>query len=693
MKVKEIKISNILSFGLKTDFDNYSPDIKFEGNLNIIVGANGSGKSNFAEIVFTLFQTYFVEPYNYNYGYETDKTSNPTYLTKRNDVGANLRLNKHSDFEANESHIFLKLALADSDRKNIQFIKDNLQKLDEIVRDFLPGFPAPSAVPFAEVDVNSIKETPFKFVVNNANKSTKVDFNLVEEQGNQTQLVVNAYLRNFDLYRKLVEIGINKKKYEWEGLSVSFEFLGSHRIVGGFPTSVEFSPGQENNIGNYLFNKKNQNIKTNSDTGSVFSMTNAKVGNQIRKDLRSTLTLEQAVEKQFTETTALFFTLNVLLKEYLGLSIRYQGIPSINLDVLSTEVYKCKTDKKVDFEQLSSGQKSIFTLIFLVVTSELENGFLMIDEPEIHLHPKLQRKYFQLLKDFSNDYNLQSILITHSPVFIDEKTIKTTYRFFIEDGITSVIRGEGITASEEELIKFLSYTNSSKVFFTNKVILVEGDTDSYFLTFLLNNHIKTTEDVEFLAIGGKGSYKKWFDFLDKFKIKHYLVTDFDFINNPAEFGDLGIQEKCEQLASQGLTPTNVAEVKITPQQTLQQAQEASSVVFDSLLNKSLVDITETDLTTLKKGAFLQRLKKINFVAITEELDKTPDFKTKVEAAITNLRTKNIYVLRWGDLEDYLALHNKGLQNVVDYCANSKYSTMEVKFRLDLEGIFAEILAK
>ncbi len=693
MKIKEIKISNILSFGLKEDFDNSPLDIVFGGNLNIVVGANGSGKSNFAEIVFTLFQTYFVEPYNYNYGYETDKVGNPTFLTKRNDAGANLRLNKHADFEKNESHIFLKLGLADSDRTNIQFIKDNLTRLDEIVSEFLPGFLLPSATPFVEVDVNSIQEASFKFVVNNTNKLMKVDFNLIAEHGNQIQFVVNAYLKNFDLYRKLVEIGISKKKYEWESLSVSFEFLGSHRFVGGFPTNVEFSPGQENNIGKYLFNKKNQNIKTNSDSGSVFSMTNAKVGNQIRKDSRSTLTLEQAVEKQFTEPTALFFRLNVLLKEYLGLSIRYQGIPSINLDVLSTEVYKCKTDKKVDFEQLSSGQKSIFTLIFLVVTSELENGFLMIDEPEIHLHPKLQRKYFQLLKDFSKDYNLQSILITHSPVFIDEKTIKTTYRFFIENGVTNVIKGEGITASEEELIKFLSYTNSSKVFFTNKVILVEGDTDSYFFTFLLNNHIKTTEDIEFLAIGGKGSHRKWFDFLDKFKIKHYLVTDFDFINDPIEFADLGIQETHEQLASQGLTPASVAEAKITPPQTSQQAQEVSSAVFDSLLGKSLADITETDLNTLKKGAFLQRLKKIKFVAVTEELDKMPDFKTRVEATITDLRTRNIYVLRWGDLEDYLVLHNKGLQNVVDYCADGKYATMDDKFRLDLESIFNEILAR
>lgn len=46
MKIKEVKISNILSFGLKPDFDNTPSDIVFGDDLNVIVGANGSGKNN-----------------------------------------------------------------------------------------------------------------------------------------------------------------------------------------------------------------------------------------------------------------------------------------------------------------------------------------------------------------------------------------------------------------------------------------------------------------------------------------------------------------------------------------------------------------------------------------------------------------------------------------------------------------------
>jgi len=693
MKIKDIKISNILSFPLKANFDSESPDITFGDKLNVIVGANGSGKSNFVEIIFTLFQAYFIEPYNYEYAFDTDKTNHPTYLTKRNDVGNNLRLSKHNKSTTGNSQLYVSFLFGESDKNNLKFIRDNLVQLNTVIAKYTPGLLDFSSIPINEIDIDAISEISFKFNVNNSNKNTKVAFVLLPEANNKVQQVVDYYLRNFDLIRKVIETGINRDKINWDNVVASFEFLSSHRLFSSFPTNVEFSPGLDNSISNLTVQKKNQNIKTNTDTSYVFGLTNARIGNQIRKDSRSSLTLEQAINAQFTEEASLFFRLNTLLKEYLDLSIRHKGIPSINVDTLHIELFKCSNDEVIDFDELSSGQKSIFTLIFLVITSELQNGLLMIDEPEIHLHPRLQKKYFELLKDFSEKYNLQSILVTHSPVFIDEKTIKNTYRFYIENGETKIIKPEGITSSEEDLIRFLSYTNSSKIFFTNKVVIVEGDTDSYFFTYLLSNHLQNNQEIEFLAIGGKGAYKKWFEFLDKFKIKHYLVTDFDFLDNKPEYSQLGITETRLSIASQGITPENVVQAQIVAPQTLQQAQEASNLVFDGLLSKTLADITEDDLLALKKGAFRERQRKLKFNVITEELEKSSTFKVNVESAITDLRSQDIYVLKCGDLEDYLAIHNKGLQSVVEYCSQNKFATIEAKFKDDLTSIFTDILSK
>lgn len=693
MKIKDIKISNILSFPLKANFDSESPDITFGDKLNVIVGANGSGKSNFVEIIFTLFQAYFIEPYNYEYAYDTDKTNHPTYLTKRNDVGNNLRLNKHNKSTTGASQLYVSFLFGESDKNNLKFIRDNLAQLNTVITKYTPGLLDLSSIPINAIDIDAISEVSFKFNVNNSNKNVKVAFVLLPEANNKVQQVVDYYLRNFDLIRKVIETGINREKINWDNMVASFEFLSSHRLFSSFPTNVEFSPGLDNNISNLTVQKKNQNIKTNTDTSYVFGLTNARIGNQIRKDSRSSLTLEQAINAQFTEEASLFFRLNALLKEYLGLSIRHKGIPSINVDTLHIELFRCSNDEAIDFDELSSGQKSIFTLIFLVITSELQNGLLMIDEPEIHLHPRLQKKYFELLKDFSEKYNLQSILVTHSPVFIDEKTIKNTYRFYIESGETKIIKPDGILPSEEELIRFLSYTNSSKIFFTNKVILVEGDTDNYFFTYLLNNEIKSNQEIEFLTIGGKNSYKKWFDFLDKFKIKRYLLTDFDFLDKKTEYASLGISETRKKLASQGLTADNIAEAEMSNTDREQDVLGAFSSMTDAFINKKLSDVSQDDLITLKKGAFLKRQNKIKSSDVSLELENDATFKTNKEQTVNDLRSQSIYVLKWGELEDYLGIHNKGLQSVVDYCSSNSYSSMDTKFKDDVNDIFRDIISK
>lgn len=692
MKIKEVKISNVLSFGFKDSFDTAPSDIVFGDNLNIIVGANGSGKSNFTEILFTLFQNYFVEPYNYDYGYDTDRPRHPNYLSKRANAGDNLRLNKHSDSEGKESKLYIKITLGDSDKKNLEFIKGNIADLISVVEEYSKGLLTFDTTLFNAVNISTIGDVGFKFNVTNSDKTSRVQFALEEEVGNDVQKIVNFYLRNFDLIKKLIEVGISKRKYPWDNLNVSFEFLGSHRLFSSFPTSLDFSQTAETSIGDIIFQKKNVNIKNNSDMSFIFGLANAKAGNRIRKDLRnSRMTITESINKQFQDADSPFFKVNILLNQYLGLSIRHAGIPSENSDTLGLEIYKVANDKSVDFEQLSSGQKSIFTLIYLVITSELEDSFLMIDEPEIHLHPRLQRKYFELLKDFSDAYNLQSILITHSPIFIDEKSIKTTYRFFIENGNTKIIKPDNITASDEELIKFLSYTYSSKIFFTNKVILVEGDTDSFFFTYLLNDKIKSGEEVEFLVIGGKNSAKKWFDFLDKFKIKRYLIADFDYLDKPV-FADLQIDEIRENLASTGLTPEIISEVKLVAPVTRDSALEAFRKTIDELLTKDPVELSTDELTILKRGAFIER-KKIKFSKVAEEMEKEAVLKAKVEETILDLRNQDIYVLRWGDLENYLNIHNKGLQSVVDYCTSNDYDTMDKKFKDDLLDISGSIISK
>ena len=50
---------------------------------------------------------------------------------------------------------------------------------------------------------------------------------------------------------------------------------------------------------------------------------------------------------------------------------------------------------------------------------------VLLDEPEIHLHPQYQKQLGQILEIISVRRNCQIIVATHSPFFINDDTSAT----------------------------------------------------------------------------------------------------------------------------------------------------------------------------------------------------------------------------------------------------------------------------
>lgn len=68
----------------------------------------------------------------------------------------------------------------------------------------------------------------------------------------------------------------------------------------------------------------------------------------------------------------------------------------------------------------SSGIKQIGLIQMLLNTRQLkENSFLIIDEPEVNLHPNWQIKFAEILTLLANDLNITVYINTHSPLFIE----------------------------------------------------------------------------------------------------------------------------------------------------------------------------------------------------------------------------------------------------------------------------------
>lgn len=68
---------------------------------------------------------------------------------------------------------------------------------------------------------------------------------------------------------------------------------------------------------------------------------------------------------------------------------------------------------------LSTGLKSFVIIKRLLETGAIrEGGYLVLDEPEVHLHPKWQLTFAELIIMIAKEFDIKVLLTTHSPYFL-----------------------------------------------------------------------------------------------------------------------------------------------------------------------------------------------------------------------------------------------------------------------------------
>lgn len=72
-----------------------------------------------------------------------------------------------------------------------------------------------------------------------------------------------------------------------------------------------------------------------------------------------------------------------------------------------------QTGQNLPFNALSSGEQEIIKVLFDVARKEIRHSVIIVDEPELHLHPTLAFKLIEALKSIG-DHTNQFIFLTHS---------------------------------------------------------------------------------------------------------------------------------------------------------------------------------------------------------------------------------------------------------------------------------------
>lgn len=82
--------------------------------------------------------------------------------------------------------------------------------------------------------------------------------------------------------------------------------------------------------------------------------------------------------------------------------------------------YQSQYDKKpIEVTNISAGLKTFIILKTLILNGHIkEKGCIVLDEPEIHLHPEWQLVFAELIVLLQKTFNLHILLNTHSPYFL-----------------------------------------------------------------------------------------------------------------------------------------------------------------------------------------------------------------------------------------------------------------------------------
>lgn len=179
-----------------------------------------------------------------------------------------------------------------------------------------------------------------------------------------------------------------------------------------------------------------------------------------------------------------------------------------------------------------------------------------VEEPEIYMHPQAQRTICETFRRIA-DSGAQVIFSTHSPVFVDVTYFDQVIR--VETGTECVKNRSQVQSSKawqlsmerfakhwelgdyadssndvvesvRERLSHICNPQKNEGFFAKKIILVEGETESYSIPIYAKAVLDRSLDslgISVIAAGGKNNIENLYTIYNEFRIPCYVLFDYD----------------------------------------------------------------------------------------------------------------------------------------------------------------------
>ena len=245
-------------------------------------------------------------------------------------------------------------------------------------------------------------------------------------------------------------------------------YHGSHRHytreqVGGVNLSLKTQEQQEKQSTLYNYINKYANIKTQMATEFVLQMMREK-------------------SRQGGEDESLAATMKELFRRFFP-GKEFHGVTTNERDELEFSV-TVRDGNKHDINDLSSGEKEILFGYLRLRNSAQRQSIILLDEPELHLNPKLIRGLPQFYQKYvGEDLDNQIWTVTHSDAFLREALGQVRVRVYhMREAVSgspegSQVREIGQGEEEEAIFELIGDIAAYRA--GGKIVIFEGENSEF----------------------------------------------------------------------------------------------------------------------------------------------------------------------------------------------------------------------
>ena len=281
-----------------------------------------------------------------------------------------------------------------------------------------------------------------------------------------------------------------------------------------------------------MLNNINLNIQANYQSMRNHALYNSQnkynnIKQELAGDYIRKLIAEKSGDSTKSEDTNLIKTLEELFNEFFP-GKKFLG-PRPNKEGGIDFYVKLANGRIHDIDDLSSGEKEVLYGYLKLKNSAPQNSIILLDEPELHLNPRLISGLPQFYKNHLGD-NLgnQILLITHSDTFLREAMKEKDYQVYhmkapsklsskVENQIRIINANSALDMAIIDLV-------GAAYFPDQKIVLLEGEDSEFDSKMIKKLFPEFQESVNLISVGSKNQVKNLHNLLVAANQKRQLTT-------------------------------------------------------------------------------------------------------------------------------------------------------------------------